>query len=319
MIGSRTPIKKNIIIPKGVVGLNVQKCMFMFYPIAAFGLFYLMKKDAFYFPHFSNARHDRKLKRVQKDLGIEGYGIYFMLLEVLREQMNFKYPLSDVDLLADEFNCSEVKIKTIISKYDLFNIDESSNFFSIKQVQYLQPYIDASARASDAARIRWGKAKEQLGVSDANAYANALPMHCDSNADAMQGEESKGEESKPNKNKEQTILNFEDFWNRYGKKNDKENSKKKFYKLSLSEQEKILSVVDLYVSKTPEVKYRKNPMTWLNGKCWEDDYSDIVKQTQESKPEPKLFYTNEDYEAALAKWNAKNATSNLHDIQGHLL
>ena len=32
-----------------------------------------MNKDAFYFPHFSNARNDRKLRRVRKELGIEGY------------------------------------------------------------------------------------------------------------------------------------------------------------------------------------------------------------------------------------------------------
>ena len=33
----------------------------------------------------------RKLKRVKKDLGIEGYGIYFIVLQVLREQTDFKY------------------------------------------------------------------------------------------------------------------------------------------------------------------------------------------------------------------------------------
>jgi hypothetical protein len=43
-----------------------------------------LSKDAYYFPHFYNARHDRKIKRLRKDLGIEGYGIFFMLLEVLR-------------------------------------------------------------------------------------------------------------------------------------------------------------------------------------------------------------------------------------------
>ena len=55
-------------------------------------------KDAYYFPHFCNARHDRKIKRVTKELGVEGYGIYFMVLEVLREQTDFKYPLSEIDL-----------------------------------------------------------------------------------------------------------------------------------------------------------------------------------------------------------------------------
>ena len=89
-----------------------------------------MQKDAYYFPHFCNARHDRKLKRVQKELGIEGYGIYFMLLEVLREQDGFKYPLDDVDLLADEFGTSEQKVNIVICNYKLFDIDETKNFFS---------------------------------------------------------------------------------------------------------------------------------------------------------------------------------------------
>jgi hypothetical protein len=100
----------------------------------------------------------------------------------------------------------------------------------------------------------------------------------------------------------------------YDKKEDSKKCKDLFTNLPEQTQQKILQVAPLYVKKTPDKKFRKHPLTWLRGSCWEDDYSDIVKQTQESKPEPKLFYTNEDYEAALAKWNAKNATSNLHDI-----
>ena len=56
-----------------------------------------MKKDAYYFPHFSNARNDSKLMRIRRIFGIEGYGIYFMLLEILRDQQNFKYPLESID------------------------------------------------------------------------------------------------------------------------------------------------------------------------------------------------------------------------------
>ena len=103
-------------------------------------------KDAFYFPHFCNARNDRKLKRVIKELGVEGYGIYFMVLEVLREQENFKYPLEDLDLLADEFNTSEQKLRTVICNYKLFQVDEEENFFSIKFIEYLTPYLEAKQK-----------------------------------------------------------------------------------------------------------------------------------------------------------------------------
>jgi hypothetical protein len=152
-----------------------------------------MKKDAFYFPHFANARHDRKIKRVTKELGIEGYGIYFMLLEVLREQQDFRYPISDIDLLADEFGTSLAKVEVVLKKYDLFQIDECNNFFSIKQVYYLQPYLEKSNNARLAAQKRW------QGVKDANADANALQEHCVGNASKVK--ESKLKENKEKKSK----------------------------------------------------------------------------------------------------------------------
>ena len=91
-----------------------------------------MKKDAYYFPHFSNARTDRRLKRVRKQLGIEGYGIYFMVLETLREQTDFKYPIEDIDLLADEFGTSEEKARAVVMNFGLFEIDENEDFFRFK-------------------------------------------------------------------------------------------------------------------------------------------------------------------------------------------
>jgi DnaD/phage-associated family protein len=141
-------------------------------------------KDAYYFPHFCNARHDRKIKRVIKELGIEGYGIFFMLLEVLREQTDFKYPMDDIDLLADEFGTSEQKVRTVICNYQLFYVDDQQKFFSPKLLVYLQPYFKASEHARLAAKKRWG--------------ARALPEQCGSNA-------NKVNESKVNESKEEQL------------------------------------------------------------------------------------------------------------------
>jgi hypothetical protein len=131
-----------------------------------------MNKDAYYFPHFANARHDRKLRRVRKELGIEGYAIYFMTLEVLREQEDFAYPLQDLDLLADDFGTSEAKVEAIVTAYNLFKIDNDRFFYSPKLIEYLKPYLERSNRARNAALKRWH------GDSD----ANALPEHSKSNA-----------------------------------------------------------------------------------------------------------------------------------------
>jgi hypothetical protein len=109
-------------------------------------------KDAFYFPHFSNARTDRKIKRLTKALGIEGYGIYFMLLEVLREQTELRYPISDIDLLADEFGTSVPKIEATIKSFGLFEIDEEEMFFSLNLIKYLEPMFKMKEQRSVAGK-----------------------------------------------------------------------------------------------------------------------------------------------------------------------
>jgi len=122
-----------------------------------------MKKEAFYFPHFSNARHDRKIRRLRKELGVEGYGIYFMLLETLREQQDLMYPLEDLDLLAEEFGVSEAKVKATICGYELFEIDAEEKFFSPKMLVYLEPYFRMKEQRREAGLK--SAAKRQLNES----------------------------------------------------------------------------------------------------------------------------------------------------------
>ena len=63
---------------------------------------------------------------------------------------------------------------------------------------------------------------------------------------------------------------FLNFWKIYNKKVDSKRCKDKFIKLPKKDIEKILEVVNDYVVLTPDVQFRKNPLTWLNGKCWND-------------------------------------------------
>lgn len=122
------------------------------------------------------------------------------------------------------------------------------------------------------------------------------------------------------KNKINSASTFDAFWDLYGKKVDTKKCKDKFCKLPEQTQQKILQVVELYVKKTPDLKFRKLPLTWLNGECWNDDYSDVKpSQPKNAKPEPSHFYTQAEYDKAIREWEATNNTSPLHDIQGHLL
>lgn len=70
---------------------------------------------------------------------------------------------------------------------------------------------------------------------------------------------------------EEMNSTFECFWVAYGKKTGKADCLAKWKRLSKTDRQAILIHVPKYVASTPEVKYRKNPETYLNGKHWEDE------------------------------------------------
>jgi len=72
---------------------------------------------------------------------------------------------------------------------------------------------------------------------------------------------------------------FNDFWNAYGKKVDAKKCKTAYFKLSMLDRQKIKSSVIAYVGTTPDLKFRKNPLTWLNGRCWDDIFENEVEHT----------------------------------------
>lgn len=61
------------------------------------------------------------------------------------------------------------------------------------------------------------------------------------------------------------------FWEAYGKKADRSKCEHKFKNLSQAERNSIRIHVPEYVASTPNTQYRKNPLTYLNGKCWNDE------------------------------------------------
>lgn len=85
---------------------------------------------------------------------------------------------------------------------------------------------------------------------------------------------------------------FSEFWNIYNKKQDKISCESKFLKLPKKDIENILLVVKDYVISTPDVKYRKNPLTWLNRKCWNDEIISENKPTELTFEQKKEIQRN---------------------------
>ena len=96
-----------------------------------------MAKDAYYFSHDSNAKDDPKCVLLIDQLGLEGYGIYWILIETLRDQPGYKYPLSLIPALARRYNSTAEKIRTVVNNYCLFVIDDHE-FFSLSLIDRMQ-------------------------------------------------------------------------------------------------------------------------------------------------------------------------------------
>ncbi len=91
--------------------------------------------------------------------------------------------------------------------------------------------------------------------------------------------------NKDNSNKESSKKDnrFEEFWELYGKKVGKENTRKQWSKLKENEKDAILVAVPYYTRARPESVYRKDPERYLKHRVWEDEV--IINPLEEKRKE----------------------------------
>ena len=136
-----------------------------------------------YFSHDSNARNSDKLMKVRMKLGAEGYGIFFMLIERLREEEGYKSTI-DYDTLAFDLRVEPEKVKQVVENYDLFKFTEDGKYFYSDSFNERMEKMDVRAqqrksKAKKAAEARWNKQSEDT------SNAQALTKQCSSNAQAL--------------------------------------------------------------------------------------------------------------------------------------
>ena len=139
-----------------------------------------------YFSHDSNARNSDKLIKVRMDLGAEGYGIFFMLIERLREEEGYKSTI-DYNILAFDLKVDPEKIKQVVENYDLFKFTEDGKYFYSDSFNDRMEMMDVRAqqrisKAKKAANARWNK---QSKDTEDTSNAQAMLKQCSSNAQAM--------------------------------------------------------------------------------------------------------------------------------------
>ena len=161
-------------------------------------------KDAFYFSHDCNARHDPKILALRSVYGLEGYGRYWIIIEMLREQSDYRIMLTKYvwNALAMQLQCSasdaEEFVQNCIDEFQLFQSDENS-FWSESLLRRMNKKDAKTDQARNAANTRWNKGKQDFNNADScDDNADAMQQQCGSNA-IKEKKEKKEKENKENK------------------------------------------------------------------------------------------------------------------------
>lgn len=160
-------------------------------------------KDAYYFPHDCNARHDPKIVSLCMKWKSLGYAAYFITIEMLREQNDYKLQAMLKPCLQMAWGMYETidygifhDLLTDMIKLDLFQ-EEDGFIFSSSLIQRMQVYDNRRDALREAGR--------KGGLSSAKAKLKP------SSSKAQAVKESKVKESKdivlPSKTKQ-----FIDWW-----------------------------------------------------------------------------------------------------------
>lgn len=134
-----------------------------------------------YFSHDSNARNSDRLIPLRAELQAEGYAIYFMILERLREEPDYT-SVRDYAMLAFDFRVPIESVRRVVEDFNLFAFTEDGErFYSVSFLERMRAKDAKSEKLRQAAQARWAK----------NANAGTEPCKCNANATPQQKEEKR--------------------------------------------------------------------------------------------------------------------------------
>jgi hypothetical protein len=139
-------------------------------------------KETYYFSHDYNASQDPKILNMMAELGIEGYGLFWLLIEKLAEA-NGKLLLNDIKGLAFAWKIDCSKIDLLVSKFDLLHTD-GTHFWSERLIENLKH------------RNNLSKTRAKIGRIGGLAKAKHLPSKSQANLKQNVAKERKGKERK---------------------------------------------------------------------------------------------------------------------------
>lgn len=105
-----------------------------------------------YFPHDSDARSDDKIIALRIKHRWEGYGLYWALIEKLRDSKDYTLK-ADYNVLAFDLRADASVLKSVINDFGLFAFTGNGEcFYSESLSARMKPLDDKKAKLSDAGR-----------------------------------------------------------------------------------------------------------------------------------------------------------------------
>lgn len=151
-----------------------------------------MAKDAYYFSHDSNARNDPRMVKLRRIGGMELVGLYWCVVEMLRESQNYELDISSIEDV-----CFELRIE--YSKFEALFISE---LLTQNGEKFYSSSLKRRMKKLDKIKKERAKAGRQGGIAKANA--KQMP----SKSLANPGNKSIVNESKVNNSKEEIYRAF---------------------------------------------------------------------------------------------------------------
>lgn len=157
-----------------------------------------------YFPHDSNARNDERLVNVRMKHGPAGYGVYFMLVERLREDPEYM-SVVDYNLIAFDLRIDASLAKSIIRDFGLFAFtvdpERGECFYSESLRQRMARKDEITAKRKAASAIGVSVRQENREKTKTTETSNQIVAETQPNG-APNGSEkrTKGKESKVKEN-----------------------------------------------------------------------------------------------------------------------
>ena len=128
-----------------------------------------------YFQHDYNSANDHKILFLRQQFGIEGYGIFWYIIEQLA-QAGGSLPTKIIPVIAMQIQTTPDKVKAVIYNYELFNI-VNEEFFSMRLKQQLEFRQQLSIDGKAGALKRWGESDGTYNRKKTLKYAQKVENH----------------------------------------------------------------------------------------------------------------------------------------------